>query len=60
MGTVIEGNLEYYSIHLAKQEKRQSLTEEVMVSPEISNYAMRKYHDLQMEKQNKGARRHVR
>ena len=57
VGTVIEGNSEYYSSRLAKRERRQNLTEEVMASSEISNYAKRKYHDLQMEKQKKGVRR---
>jgi len=50
VGTVIEGSAEFYSSRLAKRDRRQNLTEEIMADANVSNYAKRKYRDIQAEK----------
>jgi len=51
VGTVIEGNSEFYSSRLAKRERRQNLTEEIMADSSVANYAKRKYNAIQVEKE---------
>ena len=50
VGTVIEGSSEYYSSRLTKRDRRQNLTEEIMSEAHVSNYAKRKYYEIQQEK----------
>lgn len=50
VGTVIEGSTEFYSSRLAKRDRRQNLTEEVMADSAVSGYAKRKYRELQAER----------
>ena len=50
VGTVIEGSAEFYSSRLAKRDRRQNLTEEIMADTAISGYAKRKYGEVQEEK----------
>lgn len=50
VGTVIEGSAEFYSSRLTKRDRRQNLTEEIMADSSVSNYAKRKYQDIQMER----------
>lgn len=49
-GTVIEGSSEYYSGRLARRERRDNLTEEIMADANVSEYAKRKYREMQVEK----------
>ena len=58
LGTVIEGSNEYYSSRLTKRERRMNLTEEVMADRTVTEYAKKKYRELQAEKDvGKGSRR---
>lgn len=58
VGTVIEGNTEFYSSRLARRERRGNLTEELMANGDIAGYAKRKYGELQREKEErKGKKR---
>lgn len=50
VGTVVEGSAEFYSSRLAKRDRRQNLTEEIMADAGVSGYAKRKYRDLQAER----------
>ena len=50
VGTVIEGSSEFYSSRLAKRDRRQNLTEEIMADSSVSTYAKRKYSNLQAER----------
>ena len=53
VGTVIEGSAEFYSSRLAKRDRRQNLTEEVMADSNVSNYAKRKFYEVQAERASK-------
>ena len=58
LGTVIEGSNEYYTSRLTKRERRMNLTEEVMADRTVTEYAKKKYRELQAEKDvGKGSRR---
>ena len=50
LGTVIEGSNEYYTSRLTKKERRMNLTDEVMADRTVTEYAKRKYRELQAEK----------
>lgn len=50
VGTVIEGSAEYFSGRLAKRDRRQNLTEEIMADTGVSKYAKRKYNEIQVDK----------
>ena len=53
VGTVIEGSSEFYSSRLAKRDRRQNLTEEIMADSTVSSYAKRKYNEIQSSKPQK-------
>ena len=53
VGTVIEGSSEFYSSRLAKRDRRQNLTEEIMADSTVSSYAKRKYNEIQSTKPQK-------
>ncbi|KAL7464266.1 hypothetical protein ACHAXS_004605 [Conticribra weissflogii] len=53
VGTVIEGNTEFYSSRLTRRERRGNLTEELMANGDIAAYAKRKYGELQREKEER-------
>lgn len=58
LGTVIEGSNEYYTSRLTKRERRMNLTEEIMADRTVTEYAKKKYRELQAEKDvGKGSRR---
>jgi len=50
VGTVIEGSAEFYSSRLAKKDRRQNITEEIMADATVTNYAKRKYNEVQQER----------
>ena len=56
VGTVIEGSSEFYSSRLAKRDRRQNLTEEIMADSTVSSYAKRKYNEIQSSKPQKRRR----
>eukprot|EP00585_Thalassiosira_rotula_P005115 CAMPEP_0196158104 /NCGR_PEP_ID=MMETSP0910-20130528/45243_1 /TAXON_ID=49265 /ORGANISM="Thalassiosira rotula, Strain GSO102" /LENGTH=105 /DNA_ID=CAMNT_0041422931 /DNA_START=27 /DNA_END=341 /DNA_ORIENTATION=+ len=60
VGTVIEGSAEYFSSRLAKRDRRQNLTEEIMADAGVSGYAKRKYGDLQRERAKPNRKLHKR
>lgn len=53
VGTVIEGSSEFYSSRLAKRDRRQNLTEEIMADSTVSSYAKRKYNEIQSSRPQK-------
>lgn len=57
VGTVIEGSSEFYSSRLARKDRRQNLTEEIMADSGVSDYAKRKYRDIQVEKSARQSKR---
>jgi hypothetical protein len=50
VGTVIEGNTEYFSSRLSKKQRRSNLTEEIMADPVNAEYARKKYVKMHQEK----------
>jgi hypothetical protein len=50
VGTVIEGSDEFYSSRLAKKDRRQNITEEIMADATVKNYAKCKYIEVQQER----------
>ena len=69
LGTVIEGNTEYYSSRLTKKQRRSNFTEEIMADPASADYTKNKYRKIQQEKgalakkqsykKKKGKRQHL-
>ncbi|EJK71923.1 hypothetical protein THAOC_06597 [Thalassiosira oceanica] len=55
VGTVIEGSSEFFSSRLAKRDRRQNLTEEIMADSGVSNYAKRKYREMQQDRRRQKA-----
>jgi hypothetical protein len=51
IGTVVEGNTEYYSSRLTNKERKATLLEEVLADSEASSYVKRKYLSMQHERQ---------
>ena len=55
VGTVIEGSSEFFSSRLVKRDRRQNLTEEIMADSGVSNYAKRKYTEMQQDRRRQKA-----
>ena len=54
LGTVIEGNGEFYSNRLSKKEQRLNLTEEIMNDNAVDRYTSKTYRKISAEKERKG------
>ncbi|KAF9918879.1 hypothetical protein FBU30_011239 [Linnemannia zychae] len=54
MGTIIEGNTEFYSSRLTKKERATSITGEVMKDLAGREYYKRKFDEIQVAKQSGG------
>lgn len=50
LGTVIEGASEYYSARLTKKQRRGNLVDDILADPSSSDYAQKKYRNMQQEK----------
>lgn len=46
IGTVIEAANEYYSSRMTKKERKQTITEEVMASEDVTRYRKRRYQEI--------------
>lgn len=57
MGTVIEGNTEYYSARMSRRERGNTLVQEVLNDTDKSKYFKRKYSEIQ-EKKTSGGKSH--
>jgi hypothetical protein len=53
VGTVLEGAGEYYSQRLTKKQRRANVTEELMADTNVTNYAKKKFLEIQHEKETK-------
>ncbi|CAO3685986.1 unnamed protein product [Rhizopus stolonifer] len=56
MGTIIEGPTEFFSVRLAKKERKQTIVDELMASEEQKHYFKRKYNQVS-EKAKSGGKR---
>ncbi|MCP8717894.1 MAG: Fcf2 domain-containing protein [Asgard group archaeon] len=50
MGTIIEGNTEFYSARLKKKERGKTMVEELLNDDNTKKYFKRKYHEIQETK----------
>ncbi|KAG0030015.1 hypothetical protein BGZ82_007609 [Podila clonocystis] len=56
VGTIIEGNTEFYSSRLTKKERATTITGEVMKDEVGRDYYKRKFNEIQVAKQSGGKR----
>ncbi|KAG0347762.1 hypothetical protein BG004_007018 [Podila humilis] len=56
VGTIIEGNTEFYSSRLTKKERATTITGEVMKDLVGRDYYKRKFDEIQISKQSGGKR----
>ncbi|KAL1573048.1 hypothetical protein MGQ_03223 [Candida albicans P76067] len=50
MGTIIEGNTEFYSSRLKRKERGKTMVEELLHDDTTKKYFKRKYHEIQQTK----------
>jgi len=50
VGTVIEGNTEFYSGRLTKKERKQTFADELLANSQLKSFRKRKYTEIQEEK----------
>lgn len=50
MGTIIEGNTEFYSSRLKRKERGKTMVEELLHDDNTKKYFKRKYHEIQQSK----------
>ncbi|KHC51517.1 hypothetical protein MEW_03169 [Candida albicans P60002] len=50
MGTIIEGNTEFYSSRLKRKERGKNMVEELLHDDTTKKYFKRKYHEIQQTK----------
>ncbi|CCH45623.1 hypothetical protein BN7_5206 [Wickerhamomyces ciferrii] len=50
IGTIVEGNTEYYSARLKNKEREQTILESVMNDEDTKHYFKRKYDEVQIKK----------
>lgn len=50
IGTIVEGNTEYYSARLKNKERKQTILESVLHDEDTKHYFKRKYDEIQVKK----------
>lgn len=50
VGTIVEGNTEYYSARMKNKERKQTILESVMNDQDTKHYFKRKYDEIQVKK----------
>ena len=50
VGTIVQGNTEFYSARLTKAERKINLAEEVLADERLRPYLKRKFNDLQVQR----------
>lgn len=50
MGTVIEGNTEFFSARVAKKDRKKTIAEEILADDKAKDYYKRKFAEIQVQK----------